>query len=309
MGLTGDAGRKLETVAHSCDGESLFDEPMANHTTWRIGGPAGLWVAPESVASVLKTIAVCADLEVPWTVIGAGSNVLVSDEGYGGVILNLERAATRLDVSETAVEAGAGRSLRDLDRVAFERNLTGPEHWCGIPGTIGGAVAGNAGAFGSSICSFVTDLHLATDDGGAWIPMAEIPHGYRECRLEDGTVVLEARLVFMPDKPESIRTRRRECTMRRVESQPTGVACAGSVFRNPPHDSAGALLDAAGVKRLNCGAAEVSAKHANFIVNKGGASARDVLWLIHEMRRRVADTSGITLETEVRFVGETGMEI
>jgi UDP-N-acetylmuramate dehydrogenase len=299
--------RMLAQIAELCDGETLFDERLAKHTTWRIGGPADLWVAPETVTSVTKMIASCYKLEMPWIVLGSGSNVLVGDDGYRGVIINLERAACVLDISGLAVEIGAGRQLSDLDRIALEHNLSGPEHWAGIPGTIGGAVAGNAGAFGAAVCSFATELHLANADGDGWMPMAQIPHHYRHCHLLPNTAVLAARFTFTPDQPETIKARRRECTMQRVETQPAQVRCAGSVFRNPPDTSAGALLDAAGLKGLRHGAAEVSEKHANFILNTGGASADDVLWIIREMRRRVAKTTDVTLETEIRLVGDIDM--
>jgi UDP-N-acetylmuramate dehydrogenase len=236
-------------------------------------------------------------------VLGGGSNVLAGDDGYRGVVVSLHDATRPLTVSETVVEVGAGRSLRALAGVSTSHNLSGPEFWVGIPGTIGGALAGNAGAHGAAICDFVTELEVADADGTGWAPMTDIPHSYRQCDLPSGSMVLAARFRFAPDDPEKIKARRIECIAQRRDSQPTGERSAGCVFRNPPGSSAGALLDNAGLKGFRRGGAEVSEKHANFIVNRGGATAGDVVGLIDEMRRRVEDETGIRLETEIRFVG------
>ncbi|MCD6288554.1 MAG: UDP-N-acetylmuramate dehydrogenase [Candidatus Hydrogenedentes bacterium] len=295
--------RSIARIANAAGGISLFDEPMARHTTWQIGGPADLWIVPDSVDGVLNVISICNETDVPWTVIGHGSNVLVSDDGYRGVVINIEAAANALDVEGATVEIGGGRPLSELDRIALETNLSGPDNWVGIPGTVGGAVAGNAGAFGAAVCSFISALHLARPDGDGWVSMSEIPHHYRHCHLLPDTIVLAARFSFVPEANETIRARRRVCAEQRTESQPTGVACAGSVFRNPPDRSAGSLIDETGMKGFRLGGAVISEKHANFIVNTGGATAQDVARIIDETRRRVNDATGIWLEPEVRFVG------
>jgi len=295
--------RGLDMIAAACDGETLFSEPMASHTTWGIGGPADLWLRPQSVASMLDVIWICGRHGVEWMVLGDGSNVLVSDDGYRGVIVNLHEATRPLTVSGTSVEVGVGRSLRALTGVSVSHNLSGPEFWVGIPGTIGGALAGNAGAHGAAICDFVTELELADEDGMGWVPIADIPHSYRRCGLPAGSIALSARFSFSPDDPKKIKARRLECIAQRRESQPTGERSAGCVFRNPPGSSAGALIDAAGLKGQRRGGAEISQKHANFIVNRADATASDVVGLIDEMRRRVEDETGIRLETEIRFVG------
>jgi len=301
--------RGLDMVAAACDGETVFSEPMSSHTTWGIGGPADLWLRPHSVASVLDVVWTCGRCGIQWMVLGGGSNVLVSDDGYRGVVINLHEATRPLTVSETSVEVGAGRSLRALTGVSVSHNLSGPESWVGIPGTIGGAVAGNAGAHGAAICEFVTELELAREDGTGWVPIADIPHGYRHCDLPAGSIALSARFSFSPDDPEKIKARRIECIAQRRNSQPVGQRSAGCVFRNPPGSSAAALVDAAGLKGRRRGGAEISQKHANFIVNRADATASDVVGLIDEMRRQVEDETGIRLETEIRFVGAfTGID-
>jgi len=295
--------RGLETIAAACDGEARFSEPLASHTTWGIGGPADLWLRPQSISSVLDVVWACAQHGVEWMVLGGGSNVLVSDDGYRGVVVNLHEATRPLTVSESAVEVGAGRSLRALTGVSTSHNLSGPEFWVGIPGTIGGALAGNAGAHGAAICDFATDLEVADTGGAGWVPMTDIPHSYRRCELPAGSMVLSARFRFAPDDPERIKARRIECIAERSDSQPTGERSAGCVFRNPPGSSAGALIDAVGLKGRRRGGAEISRKHANFIVNRADATASDVIGLINKMRRRVENETGIRLETEIRYVG------
>jgi len=295
--------RVLKTIADTCDGEVRFAEPLSAHTTWGIGGPADLWLCPSGIDSVLSILNACSRTHVDWTVLGGGSNVLAGDDGYRGVIINLGRMDCETKVSGTTVEICAGRPLRDLDRIADEHSVSGPEFWVGIPGTIGGAVAGNAGAHGAAVCDFAAELHLCTVDGAGWMPMTSIGHSYRRCDLEEGTVVVAARFGFTPDDPDRIAGRRTECIAQRRAGQPSGSRSAGCVFRNPPGENAGALIEAVGLKGYRRGGAEISVKHANFIINRGGATARDVAWLIDEMRRRVNEETGIELETEIRYIG------
>jgi len=294
----------FEPIAAACDGDTRVSEPLAGHTTWGIGGPADLWLCPHSIESVLDIVRLCVERGVQWTVLGAGSNVLVSDEGYRGCVINLEQMSGTGTVSGSFVELGAGLLLAELGRIAGAHGLAGPERWVGIPGTLGGAIAGNAGAFGSAVCDYVTELELGTAEGSAWVPITEIEYGYRRCLLPQQSVIVAARFSFPPGDPAAIRARHREFAAQRRSSQPTGGRSAGCIFRNPPDSSAGALIDAAGLKGLRRGGAEISRKHANFILNRGGATARDVAWLVGEMRRRVEIETGVRMETEIRCIGE-----
>jgi len=231
--------------------------------------------------------------------------VLVSDDGYRGCAINLEHAARTCTVSGTSIELGAGLPFAELVRIAVEHGLSGPERWVGIPGTVGGAIAGNAGAFGTAVCDNAVELRLGAAAGAVWVPMTEIEYGYRRCRLPRGSVIIAALFTFPPEDAAAVEARRREFIAQRRSSQPTSGRSAGCIFRNPPGASAGALIEAAGLKGLRRGGAEVSRKHANFILNRGGATARDVAWLISEMRRRVELETGVRMEPEIRYIGNS----
>lgn len=286
-------------------GEVRENEPMARHTTFRIGGPADLLVMCDTLADVSETIRVCADAEIPWTVAGKGSNLLVADEGYRGAVIVLGREFKAHSVQGPAIKAGAACILAYIVRDAFSQGLGGMEFAVGIPGTVGGALAMNAGSRGTWMDSIVESVTLLVPGSGLErLRGAEIEWGYRRSGLPDRGVIVEAVLSLRQADPARIRVEMERSLDRRKATQPLGMPSAGSVFTNPEGDSAGRLIEAAGLKGTRLGGARVSEVHANFIVNEGGATAADVVGLIQKIQMTVRDIHGIELTPEIRFLGE-----
>lgn len=298
--LRGIAGLKLWSQA-----------PLALFTTIGVGGPAQLLAAAATPEAVAAALACLAESEEPWSLLGAGSNLLVADAGFPGVILKLgeelqyvvgPQPADRGD--ETAlVEVGAATPLPRLSSLAVEWGLSGLEFACAIPGSVGGAVLMNAGAHGVELASVVEAVQVASADGVTWVPAADFTWGYRSCSIPAGCAVTATRMRLTQDDAKAVRTRQRKFLQWRRENQPRGVHTFGSTFKNPPGDSAGRLLDAAGLKGASRGGAEVSRVHANFIVNRGDATAHDVVALMTMMREAVYLRFGVLLEPEVRVLG------
>ncbi len=279
----------------------------------------------EGLVSALRVLQ---ESEASWFCLGGGSNLLVADRGYPGVVLKLdegfqyveglpdcagkdgERAATGAGgpgpggpPGQTVLVAGAGAFLARLAAVAAEAGLSGLEWACGIPGTVGGAMAMNAGAHGASLDQVAVAVELASDQDVRWVPRETLECGYRFCRLPAGSVVTAVRLLLTSGDPGVILQRHRALLRVRRTTQPRGSRTFGSVFKNPPGDSAGRLLDAAGLKGVRHGGAEISTVHANFIVNLGDATTGDVLCLMGIMREAVIRSCGVSLEPEVRLLG------
>lgn len=285
-------------------GEVRENEPMARHTTFRIGGPADLLVTCDTLADVSETIRICGDAEIPWTVAGKGSNLLVADEGYCGAVLVLGREFKAHSVQGADIKAGAACILAYIVRDAFSQGLGGMEFAVGIPGTVGGALAMNAGSRGAWMDSIVESVTLFVPGSGLErLKGSEIAWGYRRSGLPDRGVIVEAVLSLRQADPVRIRAEMERSLDRRKASQPLGMPSAGSVFTNPEGDSAGRLIEAAGLKGTRLGGARVSEVHANFIVNEGGATAADVVGLIRKIQMTVRDIHGIELTPEVRFLG------
>lgn len=295
------AAERLEAVL---GGEVRRDEPMARHTTFRIGGPADLFVTCDTLADLAETMKVCAEEGVEWTCVGKGSNLLVSDEGYRGAVVVLGREFKAHSVRGERVTCGGGCILAYVVRDAFSRGLSGMEFAVGIPGTVGGALAMNAGSRGVWMDSVVESVTLCVPGAGLQRrAAADIDWRYRSSGLSAEGVVVEAVLRLRPDEPTRIRVEMEANLTRRKSSQPLGQPSAGSVFVNPPDDSAGRLIEAAGLKGTRLGGARISDMHANFIVNDGGATAADVVGLIRKVQMTVRDTYGIELTPEVRTLG------
>lgn len=287
-------------------GEVRFDEPLKRYTTYRIGGPADVLVEAASEEDVVKTLAAAKECGVPVYVMGAGSNLLISDEGVRGVVLRLGHLLGEISFDGHGVRAQAGVSLPKLAKLAADHGLSGLEWGGGVPGTVGGAVAMNAGAHGSDTSKILRRAHLVSRDGERRAAaLEEMRYSYRRSGLirEGGYVVVAAEFCLIPDDHRAITERMKRFAARRRSTQPLGVPSSGSVFKNPPGDYAGRLIEAAGLKGTRIGGAEISAVHGNFIVNRGDASARDVKSLIDLARRAVRDTFGIELELEVELVG------
>ena len=295
-----------KSLAHRLRGEVRVDEPLKRHTTYRIGGPADLFVLPACVEDVLWTLRLSREAGATVFVMGAGSNLLVSDRGVRGVVLCLGQAMGRVEFEGERVRACAGVLLPRLAKLAAGRGLSGLEWAGGVPGTVGGAVAMNAGAHGSDTSRSLVAAHLASSDGELVVcPGEELGFEYRKSRLvrAGGYVVVAAEFRLEPGSVLEIEGRMKEFAARRRRTQPLGLPSSGSVFKNPPGDYAGRLIEAASLKGTRVGGAQVSTVHANFIVNTGDASADDVRRLIELVRRRVKEEFGVTLELEVELVG------
>ncbi|MCI5837497.1 MAG: UDP-N-acetylmuramate dehydrogenase [Veillonellaceae bacterium] len=283
-----------------------FEEPMARHTTFAIGGPADLYIEPETEAELAGVLRVATAEDLPVSVLGGGANVLVRDGGIRGLTIGLSRLVRPLYVEGTTLIAAGGVRLTQVSRKAAAAGLTGLEFACGIPGTIGGAVWMNAGAYGGEMCQIVTGVTALTPAGErVEYDREELAFGYRKSRFQEtGDIVTEVRLALQEGESEAIRQAMAQYNEQRRHKQPLDHPSAGSTFKRPPGNYAGTLIDRTGLKGLAVGGAAVSTLHAGFIVNRGGATAKDVLTLIAEIRRRVYDAHGVDLEPEVRIFGE-----
>ena len=282
------------------------DVPMLKYTTWRIGGRADYMVSPtkeEELSALLKLITA---ESMPWLVIGNGSNILVGDKGIRGVVIRLGENFSFTEWREQSVTAGAGKMLPALALEAAERGLVGLEFAAGIPGSLGGAARMNAGAYGSTIGEFITKIEVMDYGGQSRVlDASEINFDYRVSSLFDvEAVVCRVSLALTAGSREHSMDEIQRLLHLRNLNQPLEFPSCGSVFRNPSNDHAGRLIELANLRGLQIGGAAVSKKHGNFIINLGGARAKDVKDLIEEVQRRVYDYSGIHLEPEVRMVGE-----
>lgn len=284
-------------------------EPLARHTSFRIGGPADYWVDVESTDEIRALLECARRHGVSWWILGGGTNVLVSDRGVRGIVMHLGRAfATREwqpNGERVHVRAGAACPLKKLVREAVSRDLGGLEFAEGIPGTVGGGLLMNAGAFGGELAGVLTSVEVVNADGSeVRVPRENLHFGYRYFDLPRGTVVTAVELALAGVPRELIWARYNAAKEKRERNQPRGYPNAGSIFKNPPGAFAGRLLESVGMKGYRIGGAMVSPQHANFIVNVGGARAEDVRALMREAKRRVGEMYGIALEPEIRLVGE-----
>ena len=290
-------------------GTLLRDEPMACHTTWRVGGPAERYYRPADLEDLAAFLAGLPPEEpVYW--VGLGSNLLVRDGGLRGTVIAPTGRLDRIErLEETGLRAEAGATCAGVARFAARAGLTGAEFLAGIPGTLGGALAMNAGAFGGETWDLVEAVETLDRSGTLRVRAPnEYTVGYRRVAGPDGEWFAAARLRLQPGDAEAAGARIRTLLERRGASQPTRMPSAGSVFRNPEGDHAGRLVEACGLKGACIGAACVATQHANFIVNTGGASAAEIEALIREVRETVEREQGVRLETEVRVVGEPAQE-
>ena len=284
----------------------LLDEPMSEHTTFAVGGPADVLILPESVKEMSLAIRAARRLELPVTVLGGGSNVLVRDGGIRGVVIQLNTMTKVLACHDRKILASAGYMLKDVCQFAQENSLTGIEFACGIPGTLGGAVFMNAGAYDGEMSHVVSRVRTVNSEGGVHTNDApNLGFSYRQSRFQKSQeFVVEVELTLRSGDPKEIQARMDDLMNRRRSKQPLEMHSAGSTFKRPPGYFAGTLIDQTGLKGLSCGDAQVSKKHAGFVVNTGHASARDVLNVIHEVQKRVEKAHGVHLEPEVRIIGE-----
>lgn len=285
----------------------ILDAPMKEYTSFRAGGNADLLVQPGSTDELSHALKILEDNKISHMVIGNGSNLLVRDSGYRGVILRIGEAFQEISVTGTRMEAGAGVSLSAAANRAAEASLTGFEFASGIPGTIGGAVFMNAGAYDGEISQIIESAEILTKDGNRIVRLEkeELELSYRHSILQTtGDVLLKATFLLEQGDREAIEARVRELTTRRTQKQPLSYPSAGSFFKRPHNHFAGKLIQDAGMQGLSVGGAQVSPLHAGFIINTGGATAKDITDLMEIVRGTVFEESGVMLEPEVRIIGE-----
>lgn len=288
------------------DEQIKLEEPMKNHTTFRIGGPAEIFVTPGSIGEVRDIIAVCRKQAVPYYVMGNGSNLLVSDRGYEGVIIQIFKEMNEIRIEGDTVAAQAGALLSAIANRALEEGLAGFEFASGIPGTLGGACIMNAGAYGGEMKDVVREVTLLTPEGEIRdVPGEQMEFGYRtSMAARTGAVILAARIQLRRDDQEAIRARMEELREKRVSKQPLEYPSAGSTFKRPEGYFAGKLIQDAGLRGFTVGKAQVSEKHCGFVVNKGQATAADVAELMRRVSDKVEEQFGVRLEPEVKRLGE-----
>ena len=287
--------------------QDIFEkEPMSRHTTFRVGGEADALLKIRSKEQLEKLIPYFKMVELPYFVIGNGSNLLVGDKGYRGIILQLSDGMDQIRVEGCRLTVQAGCLMSQVARAAYENSLTGFEFASGIPGSIGGGVVMNAGAFDGELKQVVTRVWVLNENGEVWIlDNQDMEFGYRTSVIKKRPfVVVQVELELEPGNPEQIKAKMDELNQRRRDKQPLQYPSAGSTFKRPEGYFAGKLIMDAGLRGYSIGGACVSEKHCGFVINKGNATAADVAEVIREVQERVKDRFGVTLETEVIFLGE-----
>ncbi len=304
--LTMSQTDELKKLLPASDNRLTADEPMKNHTTFRLGGPADLYFEPANSEEIVKVARYCRENEIALTVLGNGSNVLVSDQGIRGVVMAIGDSMADIERRDDLLLAGAGTRLSALAAFAAQNGLAGLEFGAGIPGTLGGAILMNAGAYDHCMAEIVvlTEFLDGQFDLQAKV-RAEHAFAYRHSYFSDNSsIILRACIQLCPDEPQAILARMADLGIRRRTSQPMDLPSAGSAFKRPPGFFAGKLISECGLQGCRVGQAQVSEKHAGFIVNLGDASASDTRRLFEHVRKTVWEKTGVQLEPEVRFVGD-----
>ena len=300
----------MEQMAGRCPGLELREyEPMARHTSFRVGGPVRLMALPRTADEAAQVVRAAAELGLRPFFMGNGSNLLVADGGWDGLIVKTFDGLSDLEGEGNTLRAGSGLLLSRLANAALDRGLTGLEFAHGIPGSLGGGVTMNAGAYGGELCQMIASVTCLTPGGGVeTVPAAECAFGYRRSAFSGGErLILGAELRLEPGDPAAIRAQMEELARRRREKQPLEYPSAGSTFKRPEGHFAAALIDACGLKGYSVGGAQVSEKHAGFLINRGGATCGDLLWLIGHVRETVLRETGVELELEVKTLGVGGV--
>jgi len=283
----------------------LTNVPMKEHTTIRVGGKADYMVMADSIENIRKSVSMLSSLSIPFMIMGNGSNIVFSDDGYHGVIIKIGAGLSRIEVDGDTITAEAGASLAAVANLAMENSLSGLEFASGIPGTIGGAAYMNAGAFDGEMKQAIAET-LCIDREGRFITLHGDEHNfsYRHSRMQDEDLIcLKVKLKLNKGDKETIRSKMNELNARRREKQPLNYPSAGSVFKRPPGCYAGKLIDDCGLRGYRIGGAQVSDKHCGFIVNTGNATASDVVALIKHVQQTVYNNFGKLLELEVKIIG------
>ena len=284
----------------------LTDEPMKQHTTFKIGGPADYFLVPETGEEVGEIIKICRKTDTPYFILGNGSNLLVGDGGYRGAVIQVYRNMSAVTVEGTTITAQAGALLSAVAAAAKNASLTGFEFAGGIPGTVGGAAVMNAGAYGGEMKDVLVEVTVMDAEGKIFAISAEkLELGYRTSVIKKaGYIVLEAKIRLKEGDQEAIRERMKELTIQRTTKQPLEYPSAGSTFKRPEGYFAGKLVMDSGLRGYQVGGARISEKHCGFVINAGDATAKDVRTLMDNVRDIVYEKYGVTLEPEVKFLGE-----
>lgn len=292
--------------AHVPKEDILLNEPMYKHTTFRVGGEAGCLVRISDARQLMKLVPYLKMVEIPYFILGNGSNLLVGDKGYEGVILQIGSKMNTITVEDTRIVAGAGALLSQVAKFAWENGLTGLEFASGIPGTLGGGIVMNAGAYDGEMKQVVEQVTVMNEEGEIMeLDAQTMEFGYRTSIIKNRPfIVLKSVLKLQQGDRDEIRAKMEEFSIKRKEKQPLEYASAGSTFKRPEGYYAGKLIMDAGLRGYSIGGARVSEKHCGFVINDGRATAADVAEVIKEVQERVKDKFGVTLETEVIFLGD-----
>ena len=296
--------KKLESIL--TEEQVKIEEPMKNHTTFRVGGPAAYIVMPRTAEEVAKVTELCAQENVPYYIVGNGSNLLVSDKGYDGVIIQIYKQMSRVEVKGCEIYAQAGALLSMVAKRALDTELAGFEFAAGIPGTLGGACVMNAGAYGGEMKDVLKSVTVLDKDGNVKkLAKDELELGYRTSVIaKKGYIVLDAVMELKEGKAEEIKALMDDLKERRITKQPLEYPSAGSTFKRPEGYFAGKLIQDADLRGFQVGGAQVSEKHCGFVINKDGATASDVMELMRQVSDKVYDKFGVRLEPEVKRLGE-----
>ena len=294
-----------ESLQNLINGELRLRELMKNHTTFRIGGPADIFVLPDSVEDIRRIIKYAKANDIPYYVMGNGSNLLVADSGIRGIVIKIGKRMSNVEFDGEVIRAQVGILLPSLSKMAAEHELSGLEYGIGIPATLGGAIVMNAGAGGQDTSQIVTSVKVMNAEGTIMeIEKEDLSFGYRESRFKhSGEIVLEAELQLKHSKQMVIREKMRKLMEKRKRTMPLNYPSAGSVFKNPEGDYAGRLIEQAGCKGMRKGDAQVSELHANWIVNLGDASIEDIVYLMSKIQEDLNVQFGIKLKPEIIVLG------
>lgn len=304
MRMNQELGKKLLSILK--EEQVKKDEPMKSHTTFRVGGPADYFVTPQTAEEVAKVIEACTQEKAPYYIVGNGSNLLVSDKGYEGVIIQIYKQMNQVKVEGAQIHAQAGALLSMIAKRALDAELTGFEFAAGIPGTLGGACVMNAGAYGGEMKDVLKSVTVLTGKGEVkTLAKEELELGYRTSVIaKKGYIVLEAVLELQKGEKEKIQAVMDDLKERRVTKQPLEYPSAGSTFKRPEGYFAGKLIQDAGLRGFQVGGAQVSEKHCGFVINKDQATASDVMNLMNQVSDKVYEEFGVRLQPEVKRLGE-----
>lgn len=295
-----------EIEAFANQGALIMDEPLCNHTTFRVGGKADAFLSVSDEEQLKKAVLTCKEYGVPFLILGNGSNLLVSDSGYRGMVILIGKDMADIRVEDNRIMVQAGATLAAVAQTAAKNSLGGMEFASGIPGTIGGAIVMNAGAYDGEMKMVVEKVRvLAKDNAILTFSNEELDFGYRTSRIKtEGLIVLEVTLLLQTKNQEAIYEKMNDFAARRREKQPLEYPSAGSTFKRPEGMFAGKLIMDAGLRGYSVGDAQVSEKHCGFVINKGNATAQDIQRLIYDVQSKVKELFEVTLEPEVIFIGD-----